>query len=91
MVVGGVLSIITAAYVAGTSYSYDLLLGRGWLRRMKAVINFQEGEMRVTVKAGHSEIIQLRPAPRHGERVIGLFEEAELPREIEDDDYSDSD
>lgn len=39
-IVGGILSVIRA-FVVGMNESYDLLLGKGWLRRNSADINFR--------------------------------------------------
>ncbi|RYC63902.1 hypothetical protein CHU98_g2314 [Xylaria longipes] len=76
LVVGGILSIITA-YVAGSSKSYDLLLGKGWLRRNQAVIDFHKDQMTLKGKQGHTFVVSLEPAERPKQKVITLLPDNE--------------
>lgn len=68
LVVGGVLSVVTA-YVAGTSHSYNILLGKGWLRRNRAVIHFADNKMSITGQRGLTYTAHLHPSEPHGQRV----------------------
>lgn len=87
MVVGGILSIITA-YVVSTSHSYDILLGKGWLRRNKALIDFDRDEMTLTGKKGHQHVAYMLPAAPHGDRV-SYFPDEDTIEDVLDDESDD--
>jgi hypothetical protein len=64
LVVSGILSIVNA-YVAGNSRSYDLLLGKGWLRQNHARVDFATDEMTITSKQGHTYVTKMGQAEPH--------------------------
>ncbi|KAI1458129.1 hypothetical protein F4805DRAFT_457042 [Annulohypoxylon moriforme] len=65
LVVGGILTIIRA-YVVGMNESYDVLLGKGWLRRNKATVNFATEHLSLTGINGETCVLKMAAAPSHG-------------------------
>ena len=64
-IVGGILSVIRA-FVVGMNESYDLLLGKGWLRRNSADINFRTECLTLTGIDGQSCTLSMKPAAAIG-------------------------
>ncbi|KAF5012460.1 hypothetical protein FDECE_1512 [Fusarium decemcellulare] len=66
VVVGGILATVKA-YVLGDHDDWDILLGRPWLRRMRAMEDHYDEKLVVKGMKGHSQTIPIYPTP-------GLFE-----------------
>ncbi|KAF4465730.1 Ribonuclease H [Fusarium albosuccineum] len=66
VVVGGTLATVKA-YVLGDHDGWDVLLGRPWLRRMRAMEDHYDEKLVVKGTKGHSQTIPIYPTP-------GLFE-----------------
>ncbi|KAF3061919.1 Ribonuclease H-like protein [Daldinia childiae] len=89
-VVGGILSIMRA-YVVGMDESYDILLGKGWLRRNQAVINFSTDQLTITGINGQSHTVKMRPARTRGPIVVERKLSKYSPPAVEDGSDSSSD
>ncbi|RTE70777.1 hypothetical protein BHE90_014829 [Fusarium euwallaceae] len=62
VVVGGILATVKA-YVLGNHDDWDVLVGRPWLRRMRAVEDHYDDKLVVKGQKGHYQAIPIFPTP----------------------------
>ncbi|RMJ17663.1 hypothetical protein CDV36_002634 [Fusarium kuroshium] len=62
VVVGGILATVKA-YVLGNHDDWDVLVGRPWLRRMRAVEDHYDDKLVVKGQKGHHQAIPIFPTP----------------------------
>ncbi|KAF5604887.1 ribonuclease H [Fusarium pseudoanthophilum] len=58
-----------AAYVMKGHEDWDLLVGRPWLRRVKAVEHHHKEKLIITGFKGRTAVVDITPSPRHTERI----------------------
>jgi hypothetical protein len=94
LVVGGILTIIRA-YVVGSGESYDMLLGRGWLKRNNATIHYATEHLTLRgVEGGEYELTMIDAPKHHGVLGIEFPDHTSIGQryrspEVDDDDSED--
>ncbi|KAI0528448.1 hypothetical protein GGR58DRAFT_313023 [Xylaria digitata] len=92
LVVGGILTVIKA-YVAGHHHTYNVLLGKSWLRRNSAVVDYGTEEITIRGMEGNTAKLIMSKAPPVGPFVVkgSPHEEQHCFSEPLDDDSEDED
>ena len=79
VVIGGILAVVRA-YAMGDHDDWDILLGRTWLRRVRAIEDHDEEKLTVRGLKGTHQVIPILPAPNLFERIRPLPTFAGAPR-----------
>lgn len=69
VVVGEILTVVRA-YITGESHTYDVVLGRSWLKRVRAKIDYDSEQLTVKGRSGFTKVIPIIPVREEDDRVL---------------------